>query len=160
MIRSLGCVPSQLVRWGHFSPHRSVTEHAYGIKDCLYRCLAQELRYHFKKEYKLMLFNFFIKPHVLFHFCCCDKKDLDKSQLRKRLGHSSSLWGNKDRNLKQLATSHPHIKSREKSMHACVLLDFSTLTWFRFPFLGNGATLSGLGLPTSINCLIKTVFHR
>jgi hypothetical protein len=42
-------------KMGHFNSHRSVTEHAHRGKDCLYRCLAQELRYHFRKEYKFML---------------------------------------------------------------------------------------------------------
>lgn len=45
-------------------------------------------------------------------------------------------------------------------MHARVLLNFSTFIWFRIPFLGDGATLGGLGLPTAINGLIKTALHR
>jgi hypothetical protein len=58
--------------------------------------------------------------------------------------------------------SHGHIRpmqeQREMNTHthtlsllACARLDLSTLTQFRSPCLGNGASFSGLGLPTSIN---------
>ena len=72
--------------------------------------------------------------------------------------YNSSMQGNQD---KYTSQSHPSQEQGDnKYMHVCllVLMDFSTLTHFRMPCLRNGATHSGLGLPTSIN-LVITIPH-
>lgn len=102
-----------------------------------------------------------------FHFCWYDKIPWPKLLRRKGFVspynpklQSISAGSHSGRVYKQPVPSYTQARAeRNGYMLVCSQLSFSTLTQFRVPCLGNDATHSGLGYPTSIS-LNKIISYR
>lgn len=75
------------------------------------------------------------------------------------LAHNSSWRSQEERENRSHCAHSPEQGAENEHSHTSARLHVSALTMFRLSCLGNGATNSGCGLPTSIN-VIKTIPHR